>query len=134
MGTMKRSRHTIIVLVVFVIGCPGGGGSTHRAPKYIEANKPKIIQLELTAWGAGRGRLDKRYTEVNLHYRLSGTEDFISIETTASTSSSEKLIVQATLPPFEFKEGSYVEYYFDMYFDGHYNKRNIERVPIRKSL
>jgi len=118
---------------MLITGCPGGGGSLHHPPKYIKANCSTVLEMELTVWGAGRGKLNKRYTDITLHYRVSGQEKFTSVSMIETSVTKKRLIVQATLPPFNVKGDAFVEYYIDFLFDGHYNKREIVRVPIKKA-
>src|SRR3989339_372214 len=90
-----------VVTILLLTGCAGGGGSVHIPPEYIEANSPTAIKMELTVWGAGWGKLNKRYTNITLYYRISNQKEFIPISMIPTNITKERLYVQATLPPFE---------------------------------
>ena len=85
--------------------------------------------MELTSWGAGFGKLSKRYTETQCHYRIVGTEDYAAVPMAPIAETAERLTVQCVIPPLTAKPGDELEYYIDEKFDGVYNKRIEKAVP-----
>lgn len=133
MAKIKIALILLCAVAIFLLtGCAGGGGSVHIPPEYIEANSPTAIKMELTVCGAGSGKLNERYTNITLYYRISGQEEFTSVSMIPTSITKKRLYVQATLPPFDVEDNTFVEYYIDFLFDGHYNKREIVRVPVKK--
>ena len=123
---MKKTA--LALLCLFFSSGAGGGGSTHIPPKTILIGHPTILILELNAWGAGSGKLSKRYTDIQCRYRVGGEEKFTTIPMSPTVENSTVLTVQCILPPLTAKPGEKLEYYIDMKFDGVYNKR--AEVPI----
>jgi hypothetical protein len=119
----------IAFICLFFASCAGGGGSTHIPPKTILIGQPTILILELNAWGAGSGKLSKRYTDIQCHYRVGRDDKFIAIPMSPTAENSTLLTVQCILPPLTAKPGDKLEYYIDMKFDGVYNKRMESPVP-----
>ena len=126
---MKKSALAMVCLLI--ISCAGGGGSTHIPPKTILIGQPTSLILELNAWGAGSGKLSKRYTDIQCHYRVGGDEKFTAIPMYPTAETSTLLTVQCILPPLTAKPGDKLEYYIDMKFDGVYNKRMESLVPFK---
>jgi hypothetical protein len=114
---------------LFMSSCAGGGGSVHIPPKSIRVGQPTTLTMELTSWGAGSGKLSKRYTEIQCHFRIAGTEDYSVVRMTPIAETSERLTVQCSIPPMTAKPGDKLEYYIDHEFDGVYNKRIESPVP-----
>lgn len=119
----------IAFICLFFASCAGGGGSTHIPPKTILIGQPTILILELNAWGASSGKLSKRYTDIQCHYRVGRDDKFIAIPMSPTAENSTLLTVQCILPPLTAKPGDKLEYYIDMKFDGVYNKRMESPVP-----
>ena len=119
----------IAFICLFFASCAGGGGSTHIPPKTILIGQPTILILELNARGAGSGKLSKRYTDIQCHYRVGRDDKFIAIPMSPTAENSTLLTVQCILPPLTAKPGDKLEYYIDMKFDGVYNKRMESPVP-----
>ncbi len=135
---LSNSAFVGFLLFVFLFsGCKppiGGGGSVHHPPEYIESGKPTKLELELSVWGAGSKDVTKRSKKVTCHYRIVGQDKFISLPMKVSKVMEDEAIYECFLPAFEEKDGNSVEYYFDEYFDGHYNKRPEEVVPIKDKV
>ena len=138
-----KKLHSVISLIGFLFlisGCRpeiGGGGSVHHPPEYIETGKPTKLELELSVWGEGNQDVTKRYKEVACHFRIVGKDGFIWMPMMVSENmkGEGKAIYECYLPAFSEKDSNSVEYYFDMYFDGIYNKDpNVTVVPIRDTL
>lgn len=85
--------------------------------------------MELTAWGAGSGKLSKRYTEIKCHYRTSGNERYLSLPMTQISETPDRLKVQCLVPSLHTKAGDGLEYYFDFKFDGVYSKVSEKPIP-----
>jgi hypothetical protein len=136
-GRFHLSNIVVLGLLVFlflVSGCKppfGGGGSVHNPPKYIESGKPTRLELELSVWGGGSEDVTKRSKKVTCHFRIEGQDKFTDLPMKVSKVMKSKAIYECFLPAFSEKDGNSVEYYFDEYFDGHYNKRPEEVVPIK---
>jgi len=132
---MAAMFRTIPMLWVFVLlgcdGIAGGGGSKHAPPDVIEYSQSTPLQLELSVWGAGSGKMTERYTEVRCHYKPENADSFSIIEGNVESESEDRMVVAFKLPAFTPEEGDYVEYYFDMNLDGRYNKQPVARVPLR---
>jgi hypothetical protein len=122
-----------LFFIFLISGCnfAGGGGSIHTPPEYIESGKTTRLELELSVWGAGSTNVTKRYTKVTCHFKITGKDKFTDLPMTVSETMKSKAIYECLLPAFSIKDGNSVEYYFDMYLDGHYNKDpNFTIVPI----
>ena len=126
---MKKTA--LALLCLFFSSCAGGGGTTHLPPKSIRIGQPISLIMELNAWGAGSGKLSKRYTDIQCHYRVGGDDKFIAIPMSPTAENSTLLTVQCILPPLTAKPGEKLEYYIDMKFDGVYNKRMESPVPFK---
>jgi hypothetical protein len=119
--------------ILLLCGCPGGGSSVHGPPQSIKANQPTVLELALSTWGAGCGRITKRYTNVCCHYRLKGEKNFTTVLFKPTHRKGDWQFYECELPPFA-NVGSEVEYYIDMMFDGVYNKRELETVKIERNI
>lgn len=127
---MNIANRTLLgLLCLLVTGCAGGGGSNHTPPQSIHAGQPTTLTMELTSWGAGFGKLSKRYTEIQCHYRMAGAAPYDVVPMTPTAETKERLTVQGVIPALTAKPGDKLEYYFDMKFDGVYNKRAEQLVP-----
>jgi hypothetical protein len=73
----------------------------------------------------------KRYTNIRCHYKAEKATAFTTLEGKVESEAKERMFVVFELPAFSAADGAYVEYYFDMNLDGHYNKRDMERVPLK---
>jgi len=127
MRIMNRAFLGLVCLMM--TGCPGGGGSVYIPPKSIRIGQPTTLTMELTSWGAGFGKLSKRYTEIQCHFRIAGTANYSVVPMTPIAETSERLTVQCVIPPLTAKPGDKLEYYIDEKFDGVYNKRVEQPVP-----
>ena len=123
--------YLLLLEILWISGCAGGGGTVHHPPKIIEAGKPTVLRLELSVWGSGWGDMRDRFTSVTCHYRLVGEARFKSISMKAVSVESDRMFMECTLPSFEREAGTAVEYYFDKKFDGHYGRRATETVPLQ---
>ena len=137
---MRSLWATCIILSVSMLGCScrppgfeiGGGGSVHIPPDRILQGQHTPLHLELSVWGEGSGTMSKRWKEVKCHYRAAGTEAYVTLNMTAQSEDKKKILFTCTIPPQD-AVGSTVEYYFDMLFDGHYNKREGGQIRIEPS-
>jgi hypothetical protein len=110
----------------------GGGGSIHNPPASIKEGVPTKMTLELSVSGEGGDRnISDRYKEVKFNYRIAGDEIYTTISMKPILLERKRIIYECDLPPLKLKSkvNAFVEYYFDMMFDGHYNKR--EEKPIK---
>jgi len=127
-------RAIFIVLVSALAGCDGiagGGGSVHLPPEAIAYGEATPLQLELSVWGSGSGKVSRRYTNVQCYYRTENTSTFTTLQGQLTRELEDRIFVKFELPALSPSDGSWVEYYFDMSFDGHYNRRDVTRVPLR---
>lgn len=124
-------RAIALIACLTATGCAGGGGSIHLPPKEVSIGQPTVLSMELSSWGAGRGKLSKRYTDLQCHYRIVGSDryDVVPMQLVAET--NKQLKVKFAIPPLTAKPGDKLEYYFDMKFDGVYNKRVEEPIPFK---
>lgn len=125
------SRLAFVLSALLVSGCAGGGGSVHVPPNSIAYDKTTSLKLELSVWGAGAGTITERYTDVRCYYKAENATGFTEVEGKVESEAKDRMTMVFELPKFTAADGAYVEYYFDMKLDGHYNKRNVERVPLR---
>jgi len=134
---MKKYLFICFLLTSCGIQVGGGSGSVHNPPPFISYGAPTELKLELSVWGAGHGKIIKRYKNVKCHYRLDQNGKFEAVElipdATQEQQEAEKkrLTFKCVLPPFHPGQGREVEYYFDMRFDGHYNRRPSEKVRLQ---
>lgn len=140
---MNKIQYKYLILILMfnfvLISCRppgfeiGGGGSIHHPPASIKEGVPTKITLELSVSGEGGDRniLD-RYKDVKFNYRIVGDEIFTAISMKPILLEKKRIIYECDLPPLKLKSrvNAFVEYYFDMMFDGHYNKREEKPVKI----
>lgn len=112
---------------------PGGGGAVHNARSSIKRGAPATLELELSAVNP-HGRMSHRLTLITCHYRLAGSSASASIPMAPRDIDSRHLAANCTLPPFASDARGPVEYYFDFYFDGQFNKYRSAEDPIKVSL
>lgn len=122
----------VLISLIFLLGCGpdiGGGGSVHIPPEIIRVGEPTVIKLELSVWGQGYGKISKRYTKVQCHYKNDMNNDFKTIDMVLTQENSKTALFICTLPPF--RTSGQLEYYFTMLLDGHENRRDEKPIPIR---
>src|ERR1019366_5434021 len=128
--TLSNMRKAILASICLALSsCAGGGGSVHIPPKSIHIGQPTTLTMELSVWGAGSGKLSKRYTDIQCHYRIAGSENFFALPMTPTTETADHLTVECVIPSLPAKLGDKLEYYIDEEFDGVYNKRIEKPVP-----
>lgn len=116
-------KNLALLLLLFVsAGCyrPGGGGTVHIPPDAILINQPTELRVTFSVWGAGSGRLDKRYTEVRCLYQINASEPH-RVSGSVESASERGMEMKFVIPPLDLKEGDKVTYTFEMLFDGHRN-------------
>jgi hypothetical protein len=133
MATCSRLILILVLTGLLTSGCyePGGGGSVHVPPESVAYGQPMPLRLELSVWGAGAGKMTERYTEIRCHYKAEKGTAFTALEGKVESEAKDRLFVVFELPAFSAADGAYIEYYFGEKLDGHYNKRPVERVPLR---
>jgi hypothetical protein len=124
-------RVSLILSVLLLCGCPGGGGSIHHPPDSIAYGEAMKLRLELSVWGAGFGKMANRYTEIRCHYKSEKAKSFSTLEGKVESEAKDRLFVVFELPAFSEQDGAFVEYYIDSKLDGHYNKRDLVRVNFK---
>jgi hypothetical protein len=124
-------RIITLVPLLLLAGCNfvagGGGGSVHSPPEVIDYDRVTPLRLELSV---NEGSA-KRYTDVRCHYKTEKARSFTALQGRVEGEASNRMFIVFDLPPLSAADGTYVEYYFDMKLDGHYNKRDVVRVPLR---
>ena len=135
-GSMISHRELILFLfVTMTASCRppgfeiGGGGSTHNPPANIIQGEPTTLTLELYIWGEGSGKMSKRWKDVKCHYRIEGTGTYTILDMAIYEEKNDTIAFTCTIPPQQ-SDGLKLEYYFDMVFDGHYNRREGGSVKI----
>ena len=119
-----------------LVGCgnpraPGGGGSTSVPPADFEYGRPAAVREELSVWGGGSPDAGARFTDLLCHYRAENWDGYAAAPGRVERTGEGRIFVAFDLPPFGPADGAFVEYYLDHKFDGRYNKRDVERVPLR---
>lgn len=116
---------SLLFVLVLITGCyqPGGGGTVHLPPESFSSNQPTELKITFSVWGAGSGRLDRRYTDVTCLYRINESGDFHRLTGTVVSANEKDMEMKFTIPPLDIKEGERVDYQFEMLFDGHRNTR-----------
>lgn len=126
------SRLSLLVMVPLMLGAcmrPGGGGSQHLPPPGLLEGQATPLSLAFSVWGAGTGRLDRRFTDVRLHYRVGGSAPFAAIGGTVEQADDTRMRMRFELPPVGVV-GDTVQYYFDYLLDGHRNTRDTVRIQV----
>jgi hypothetical protein len=126
-GSIARLR---LVATLALAGCAGGGGSIHQPPESIAAGTTTPLRLELTAWGAGWGRLSHRYRQLECRYRTARDSTTHRLNMTPVSEDRQRFVTQCLLPPLA-RHDSMVTYWFAFAFDGQPNRRPGGTVPIR---
>lgn len=116
---------------LLLTGCAGGGGSLHVPPEFIEIGQPTTLTFEFSVWGSGSGQLSKRYTDRRCNYRIVGDKQFRSIPMRQVSETAERLTAQCTIPALNARPGDYLEYSYQMLFDGVLNEESEAPVPFR---
>jgi len=122
-----------VLLFALLGGCyrPGGGGTTHHPPEEIRSGQPTDLKLTFTVWGAGTGRLDRRYTDVVCIYQINQTGSEHRVRGRVIAADDKNMEMQFTIPPLDLKTGDSVLYRFEMLFDGHANSRGTEFLKVK---
>ena len=102
----------------------------HIPPRFV-AGRPTTLQLELSSWRSGFRPLSRRYRAVQCHYRPTTQSAYVAVpmELLPNRGDRRHIFYHCTLPPFP--AGAEVEYYFDLRFDGVYNRRALETVSVQ---
>ena len=131
---MTLVRLVLLIPMLLLSSCDGvagGGGSVHIAPVSIKYGEPAVLRYELSVWGAGSGKVSNRYTEIKCHYKAEKASAYTILAGTIDSESSDRIVVLFTVPSLAMSDGAYVEYFFDEKLDGHYNKRDTQRVVLQ---
>lgn len=136
---LHRAVHLAILLAALTLlaGCDhfvSGGGSVNTPPEAIEYGRVTPIRLELNHWGNSSGSASDSYAELVCHYIVEGADAYTATEGHVEGESENRLKVVFYLPPFSPADGREVAYFLDYKFDGHYNKRDVEHVPLVDKL
>jgi hypothetical protein len=110
----------------------GSGGSIHEPPDHVVYGQPAGLKLLLVVSGEGSGKMSKRYRDVQCHHRLDTESDFRTIAMRVLTEDADEITFVCEVPPATDPNAAAMTYYFDMVFDGHYNKIQEHNVPIQK--
>lgn len=125
------ARIAVICSLLPGIGCAGGGGSQHLPPATITRGEVTPIRLELSVWGAGSGAMSSRYTDVTCVYKTEAAPTPSRLLGIVEQEAEDRMVVLFRLPAFNLEDGSFVEYFFEMKFDGVPNRRDGARIPLR---
>jgi hypothetical protein len=119
-------------MLLLLTGCfePSGGGYSPTAPPNIEPDKPIWIQYELYVWGSGSTDIERRYRDVLCHFRVIGKTKFSKIEMKLISKSDSRGIYQCMIPAAFAKSQNVIQYCFDEYLDGHYNKHKWKSITV----
>ena len=123
----------LILLLAISGGCyrPGGGGTTHHPPGEIRSGQSTDLKLTFGVWGAGTGRLDRRYTDVVCIYQINPTGPEHRVRGKVVTADDKNMEMLFTIPPLDLKSGDSVQYRFEMLFDGYQNSRATEILNVK---
>jgi hypothetical protein len=84
-------KKAILTVCLLLIGCAGGGGSIHNPPQSLRYGTPTELKLEVSVWGAGSGKIIKRYKDVTCHYRPEPNQRFKPISMVPDAATPEQL-------------------------------------------
>jgi hypothetical protein len=113
-------------------GClAGGGGLTHLPPDHFSSGQPTELKLAFSVWGAGSGRLDRRYTDVICLYQVNDSGALQRLNGTVVSADEKRMAMKFILPALDLKKGDEVIYHFEMLFDGQKNTRAGGRLKVQ---
>jgi hypothetical protein len=112
------------ILVTLLTGCPGGGGTVHIPPPIIVSDSFTELKVTFSVWGAGSGKLNKRYTNVVCIYHIVGVNEEHRITGKVVSADDKHMEMVFILPPLNLNTEDAVTYHFEMLFDGHENVRS----------
>lgn len=127
-------------LAYWIGGSIGGGGMQQYAPDTVEAGEPSDITIIITATGGG-GNIQGRFTDLTLHYRLLGENDYKSIQPQAITLPDNFKTVQSktfqseaykfTIPAYPKGTTGEIAYNTEMTFDGYHSRQEgVKKIKI----
>lgn len=130
-------------LVYWIGSGIGGGGSEQIAPDTVQAGEPADVTLIVTATGGG-GKIQGRFTNLSLHYRLVGENTYKSIQPQSSALPDNFKTVQSKtfqseaykfiIPPYPKGTTGEIEYYTEMTFDGYQSRQDgVKKIKIISS-
>lgn len=129
---MKAFLFLLFAVSLMCTSCfrPGGGGSDQLVPDSIESGKPSSLKLELSVWGSG-GSIKGRYTDLLLHYRCVGQEEYQTAPPQLASSTTNTEVYVFTIPAFPAGTKGSLEFYFDVKLNGVPNHiPGMKKVPI----
>lgn len=115
----------------------GGGGSEQYPPDEAKTGEPAVIKFYVEVWGGG-GPINGRYTDLALHYRLTGENDYKAVLPQPATLPANYTTnpnlqweaYQFTIPPYPQGTTGQIEYYIDLKLDGHASHVDgIKKIP-----
>ena len=109
----------------------GGGSSNHSPPDRAVEGEPLTLELELRVWGDGSGAMSKRWSAVNCVYRTAVSE-YTTIPMTSTIEEEKRIVFACTIPPQDM-DAEFIEYRFEMVFDGRYGPREGGRIDIESA-
>jgi len=127
-------------LVYWIGSGIGGGGSQQYAPDTVQAGESANVTLIVTATGGG-GKIQGRFTNISLHYRLVGENTYKSIQPqsvvlpdnfqTVQSKTFQSEAYEFTIPPYPKGTVGEIEYYTEMTFDGYPSKTDgIKKIKL----
>ncbi len=130
-------------LVYWIGSGIGGGGSEEIAPDTVQAGEPADITIIVTATGGG-GKIQGRFTDLSLHYRLVGENTYKSIQPqsivlpdnfkTVQSKTFQSEAYKFTIPPYPKGTTGEIEYYTEMTFDGYQSHQDgVKKIKIISS-
>ena len=127
---MARKIIALIPILLLLGGCPGGGGSKHTPPPSLKVGEKTTLQLTLSTWGSGGGRITERYTGVACRYRVKGDKSFTRILFSPIREVDNGYLYECVLPAFS-EVGIEVEYFISLNLDGVHNRRNMVTLEVK---
>lgn len=117
-----------------------GGGSEQYSPDTISSGEPVTIKFIVSTWGSG-GTIQNRYSDLALHYRLVGENDYKMVSSQpdtlpdnyvkAMTAEKQWAAYKFIIPAYPQNSTGQIEYYIDFKFDKQLNHVNgIKKIQI----
>ena len=141
-----RPISAFLLLSIHLPSCilPSGPGGFHVKPTVFYRGEPAALEWKQIIRGYQGSGVAARYSGEAVFYRLEGEKEFRRAEVSRSEGTAklaaEALVIRATIPPPECNDGSTLEYFLSIKFDGRevespmrrFSAAAPQRVPIRR--